>query len=68
MPRAHRRDARRFFAIVHGRSGYALDYYPEEPARYLHEVRKYVIGDYATVDEANEAIETHLRARFCHEA
>jgi hypothetical protein len=61
----HRRDARRFFAVVLGRSGYALDYYPEERARYLRQERKNIIGDYATVEEANAAVETHLRRQFC---
>jgi hypothetical protein len=62
-----RRGARRFFAVVLGRSGYALDYYPEERARYLRQERKNIVGDYATVEEARAAVEMHLHARFCGE-
>ena len=62
MGRSRMRERKRYFAIVDKRSksGHALDYYPEERAAYLREERKRIIGDYATSEEALDAVHQKL--------
>ena len=58
----------RYFAIVYysrkGSFGYVLDYYPEERLAYQRENRKHIIGDFASSQEATEAIKGALKARY----
>jgi hypothetical protein len=66
MPRRQRAE-KRFMAILDGRSGYALDYYPEEKGRYLRQFAgRYpgrVIGDFSTAEEALNALRRRLKKR-----
>jgi len=57
-----RKESLRWFAIIdkRSRSGYALDYYPEERAAYMREEKKWIIGDYATREEAKAVVHQRL--------
>ena len=57
---------KRYFAIVdkRSRSGYALDYYPNERAACVREEGKWIIGDYATSEEAMIAVRRKLTVRL----
>jgi hypothetical protein len=55
----------RYFAIVHGRTGYALDYYADEKRKYERSERKFIIGDFSTYEEAIAAVYRYLRSAFC---
>jgi hypothetical protein len=45
----------------HTKLGCTVDYYPEERVPFEWNGRKYIIGDFAAVEEANAAIEARLR-------
>jgi hypothetical protein len=67
-PRERRRSRVTYFAVVHpaSLSGYALDAYPEERLKYLHQwrgERARVLGEFATYDEAHSCLESFLRKR-----
>jgi septal ring-binding cell division protein DamX len=50
----------RWFAVRTKRGGYAMEFYETERAGYLKEFGKFIIGDFATEDEAHKAIERAL--------
>jgi hypothetical protein len=54
---------RRWFAVLykHARMGYALDCYPDERASAIRQEGGAIIGDYATEDDAQEAVRAALR-------
>ena len=61
---------RRYLAIVYRSNGmwhgYALDYYPEEEARYRAECRKHkatILGSFDAVGDAQAAVLAHLTVR-----
>jgi hypothetical protein len=60
-------DPRVWFAVVNGRTGYALDAYPEEVSRYCQELRQIaetgVIGPYLTREAALTVVMAALRTR-----
>ena len=52
---------KRYFAVIwRDNGGYVLDHYPEESRKYMREMGKSIIGDFATVDEAESAIKAYL--------
>ena len=60
-------DRRRWFALVlyegpesDAWMGYPLDYYPEEWPSYFAENHRHIIGDYASVQEAQAAVRKRL--------
>ena len=58
-----KKSEQRYFALAFKNCGYVLDYYPEERAAYLREEKKHIIGDFATKEEAHNAILNELRRR-----
>jgi len=56
----------RYFAVVYGRGGWALDYYPNEKIRYSREVKSdkgTIVGDFETAAEALEAVVKFFKSR-----
>jgi hypothetical protein len=45
-----------WMAVVHRDVGYVLDAYPEEVARYRRELRGAIRGEFASKDEAADAV------------
>ena len=45
---------------VGNKIGYCVDYYPEEEAAYRREFGKNIVGDFASADEADSAIEKRM--------
>jgi hypothetical protein len=56
-------DPLRYFALVftEDKMGYAHDYYPEEKATVIKEYGENIIGDFATSEEATDAVCQYLR-------
>ena len=52
-----------WLAVCSERSGYALDAYPEELAKYRREVRSELIGEFASYREALDAVFAELERR-----
>ena len=63
LDKAQRRARLRYLAVCGKQTSYALDYYPNERARYLRELGREVIGDFATHDDAFDAAFAELRRR-----
>jgi hypothetical protein len=58
----------RFFAIVDGSCGYVLDYAPGDAQRYRRAFGRRIVGDFGTLDEADDAVAAELRKRNGGEA
>ena len=57
------RNTLRWFAVVEKRAklGYVVDYYPEEKRAYERDYGVAIIGDFATPEEAEEAVTKRLQ-------
>jgi hypothetical protein len=54
----------RYLALVVDKTtGYAVDYYPEEERVFRQALGKQIIGDFATVEQANAAIAARLTGK-----
>ena len=63
LDKAQRRVRLRYLAVCGKQTSYALDYYPNERARYLREFGREVIRDCAIHDDAFDAAFAELRRR-----
>lgn len=52
---------KKYFAVLSKRTGYVLDFYPEEKERYQKENGKYIIGEYETYEQAQKEIIFRLK-------
>jgi putative DNA primase/helicase len=61
-------DPLRFFAVVErdGKTGYAVEFYPEERRRYAWQYRNRIVGEFNTALEATAAVMAEMKRRRRH--
>jgi hypothetical protein len=53
----------RFFGVIDGDTGYALDFYPEERDRYARQFRSRIIGEFDNAEDAQAAVMAEMQRR-----